>query len=283
MISQPAPASDKSPFSELTAKHKIEIDFRPFIAVEGVTLKEFRKQRIEITDFTAVIFTSRTTIDHFFRICEESRITMPETMKYFCVTEAIALYLQKYIVYRKRKIFFGSGTFFDLMDIVVKHKDEKYFVPLSNPHKLEIPQTLAKAGINYTIAILTNTVPSDMSDIDLGQYDIVALYSPAEVKSFQGNFTGAERNFKIATFGNSAARAALEAGLSVDIMAPTPELPSMVTALDKFITCFNAGNDVEAFALKAMPEEPTVYDKSASTKKTRKNPVASDNRTKTAR
>ena len=282
LISQPAPVTDKSPFAELTSRHKLEVDFRPFIAVEGVTLKDFRKQRIEILDFTAVIFTSRTTIDHFFRICEESRITVPETMKYFCVTEAIALYLQKYIVYRKRKIFFGSGTFFDLMDIIVKHKGEKYLMPLSNPHKPEIPQTLTKAGINYTIAILTNTVPSDLTDVDLAQYDIIALYSPAEIKSFQTNFPTNGYACKIATFGNSTARTALEAGLAVDIMAPTPELPSMVTALDKFINCFNAGDDVDTFSLKEMPEQPAAYIKGAP-KKPRKSPVNGDTRTKAAR
>lgn len=236
-------------------------------------------------DFTAILFTSRTTIDHFFRICEESRITVPESMKYFCVTEAIALYLQKYIVYRKRKIFFGTGTFFALMDVVMKHKDERYLVPLSNPHKPEIPLTLTKAGIRYKIAILSNTVASDMSGVDMSQYDIVALYSPAEIKSFQTNFPDADYSYKIATFGNTTARTALEAGLPVDIMAPTPELPSMVTALDKFITCFNAGESVEAFSLKTMPELPVQYSKlnERTGKKSRKITKSSEARTKAAK
>jgi len=283
LISQPTPASDKSPFSELTAKHKIEIDYQPFITVEGVSLKEFRKQRVEISDFTAVIFTSRTTIDHFFRLCDESRFNVPETMKYFCVTEAIALYLQKYIVYRKRKIFFGTGTFFTLMDVVMKHKEEKYIVPLSNPHKPEIPVTLSKAGINHTIAILSNTVPSDLKDINPEEYDIIALYSPADINSFQTNFPGTNCKFKIATFGNSTARTALEAGLAVDIMAPTPELPSMVTALDKFITCYNAGNCVENFSLKTMPEAPAQYSKLNNRSSKPRKTAIGDTRTKSAR
>lgn len=254
LISQPTPASDKSPFSELAIKHNIRLEFCPFIEVEGVSLKEFRKQRVEIGDHTAVIMTSRAAVDHFFRICDEGRITVPESLKYFCVTEAIALYLQKYIVYRKRKIFFGAGTFMALMEIVSKHKDEKYLVPLSEPHKPEILMTLNKMGIKHNKVILSHTVSSDLKSIDPSEFDVLALYSPADVKSYQSNFPGINRTFKIAVFGNGTARAAMEAGIPVDIMAPTPKLPSMIMALDKYIKAYNDGKDTAEFALKTLPE-----------------------------
>lgn len=265
------PSSDKSPFSELITKHAVEVDFRPFIAVEGVTLKEFRKQRVEILDHTAVIFTSRTAIDHFFRICEECRLAVPEALKYFCVTEAIALYLQKYIVYRKRKIFFGTGTFLALMDVVIKHKDEKYLVPLSEPHKPEIPFSLTKAGIKFNKVILSHTVSADLKDVDIDDYSILAIYSPSEVKSLQANFPNSTGDCKIAVFGNNTARAALEAGISVDIMAPTPKMPSMTMAIDKYISNIKAGESVEELALRTMPE-PTSLGKGVEklAKKSRK-------------
>ena len=163
LISQPAPVSyDKSPFNELIGKYKLKLDFIPFIKVEGVSAKEFRGQRVDILSHSAIIFTSRTTIDNFFRICEETRVTVPEGMKYFCVTEAIALYLQKYIVYRKRKIFFGKGSFADLMDIVIKHKEEKFLVALSEPHKPETPKALDKARIKYHKLTLARTQSADL-------------------------------------------------------------------------------------------------------------------------
>lgn len=300
LISQPAPATEKSPYSELISKHDVVVDFRPFIAVEGVSLKEFRKQRVEILDHTAVILTSRGAVDHFFRICEECRITVPESMKYFCVTEAIALYLQKYIVYRKRKIFFGEGTFFALMDIVVKHKEERYLVPLNDPHKPEIPLTLTKIGVKFSKVVLSHTVSADLSDLDLGVYDVVALYSPSDVNSLLHNFGGAgvdtseptgvakgvakgvtkgvakgaanassasdtgtaiAAGYKMAVFGRSTAARALEVGLKVDIMTPTPQLPSLATALDRYITAFRAGKSTEEFALVGGLEPSQEYSK----------------------
>lgn len=276
LISQPAPSSDKSPFSELITEHNVELEFRPFIEVEGVSLREFRKQRVEITDHTAVIMTSRTAIDHFFRICDEGRITVPESLKYFCVTEAIALYLQKYIVYRKRKIFFGAGTFTALMDVIAKHKDETYLVPLSEPHKPEILMSLSRIGVKHNKVILSHTVSSDLKDIDPTKFDILALYSPADVKSFQHNFPEVDRNFKIAVFGNGTARAAIEAGISVDIVAPTPKLPSMTMALDKFIKAFNTGGDVSEFALKTLPEPIGLTKSTSSGSKKAKSKTASD-------
>lgn len=268
LISQPAPASDKSPFSDLTSKHKVEIDFHPFITVEGVTVKEFRAQRVDVLAHTAVIFTSRKTIDNFFRLCEECRITVPETMKYFCVTEAIALYLQKYIVYRKRKIFFGKATFADLMEVVAKHKEEKFLVALSDPHKPEIQQLLNSTGVKYTKVILTRTVPADLSDIALNRYDLVACYSSADIKALHEHFASLPEGMIVATLGNATAREALAAGMPVDIMAPTPKYPSLTMAIDKYIAALNGGDSVEEFGVKEMPAPaaPTVKKSTTRTK-----------------
>ena len=184
LVSQPKPAIlEKSPFFELANKHNLEVDYRPLIEVKGVTPKEFRSQRVEILAHTAVIFTSRTTIDSFFRICEDARITVPETLKYICSTEAIALYLQKYIVYRKRKISFADGSFTGIIEQVVKHKDEKLLLALSEPHKPEIPEALTRLKINYTPVILARTVASDITAEELQSYDMLLLYSPWEVKA----------------------------------------------------------------------------------------------------
>lgn len=254
LISQPAPPSDKSPFSELTSRHKVQIDFRPFITVEGVTVKEFRAQRVDVLAHTAVIFTSRKTIDNFFRICEECRIAVPEDMKYFCVTEAIALYLQKYIVYRKRKIFYGTATFADLMEVVAKHREEKFLVALSDPHKAEIQQLLAKAGVKFTKIILAHTVPADLSDIAIDGYDLVACYSSADIRALHQNFSSLPQGMIVATLGNATAREALAAGLEVNIMAPTPKYPSLTMAIDKYITALNGGLSVEEFGIRELPE-----------------------------
>lgn len=254
LISQPAPSSDKSPFSELTSRHKVEIDFRPFITVEGVTVKEFRAQRVDVLSHTAVIFTSRKTIDNFFRICEECRIAVPEDMKYFCVTEAIALYLQKYIVYRKRKIFYGTATFADLMEVVARHRDERFLVALSDPHKAEIQQLLSKSGVKFTKIILAHTVPADLSDIAIDSYDLVACYSSADIRALHQNFSSLPQGMIVATLGNATAREALGAGLVVDIMAPTPKYPSLTMAIDKYITALNGGMSVEEFGVKELPE-----------------------------
>lgn len=237
LVSQPEPQSEKSPYLELAQKHNVKIDFRPFIHVEGVTTKEFRQQRVDILAHTAVIFTSKTAIDNYFRICEETRVTVPETMKYFCITETIALYLQKYIVYRKRKIFFGTNTFQDLMDVILKHKEEKFLVPLSDPHKPEIPKTLDKAKIKYTKVILYKTVSSDLSDVKLKEdYDMVIFYSPTGVKSLFDNYKGFEQgDMRIGTFGPTTAKAAKDSGIRLDVNAPTPTCPSMTQALDEFL------------------------------------------------
>ena len=242
LVSQPEPETGKSPYHEFAERNNVKVDFRPFIQVEGVSAKEFRQTKVNILDHTAVIFTSRTAIDHFYRICGELRITVPESMKYFCISEATAFYLQKYIVYRKRKIFYGAGKFSELVDILKKHLDEKYLVPLSHIHKPEIPQLLDEAKVNFTKAIIYRTVSSDLSDIKEVNYDMLVFYSPSGIKSLLQNFTNFEQNdIKIASFGPSTATAVKEAGLRLDIQAPNPQAPSMTMALEQYIKKLNKG------------------------------------------
>lgn len=244
LISQPRPAViEKSPFYELSSKHSVEVTYKPLIRVVGVSLKEFRSQRIEILDHTAVIFTSRTTVDSFFKICEEARITVPETMKYICNTEAVALYLQKYIVYRKRKISFADGTFTNLLELIIKHKSERFLLALSEPHKPELPETLEKLKINFDPVILALTVAAEMEDVKPSEYDVMALYSPSDVKSVTENFKTDELPV-IATFGEATLRAALDAGMKVKASAPSPEAPSMAKALDLYIAKVKRGEEV---------------------------------------
>jgi uroporphyrinogen-III synthase len=242
LVSQPKPViNDKSPYLELAERNNIKIDFRPFIKVEGIPAKEFRHDRIDILDHNAVIFTSRTAIDHYFRVAEELRLTIPDSMKYFCISESVALYLQKYIVYRKRKIFYGTNIFRELVEQVIsKHATEKFLVPLSNMHKPEIPRILDKNKIQYTKAILYRTVSSDLSDLSDVNYDILVFYSPSGIKSLFENFPGFEQNnTKIACFGPHTARAVKKAGLRLDIEAPSPQAPSMTMALENFIKGYN--------------------------------------------
>lgn len=251
LVSQPRPAViEKSPFYEVSQKHQVQIEYKPFIRVAGVSLKEFRSQRIEILDHTAVIFTSRTTVDSFFRICEEARITVPETMKYICQTEAVALYLQKYIVYRKRKISFADGTFTSFIELIVKHKDEKFLLALSEPHKPELPDTLAKLKLHFHPVILAKTEAADLSGVDLSQYGLLALYSPSDVKTLVATF-GTENLPAVAVFGESTLRAALEVGLPVRANAPTPVAPSMVKAMDIYLTKIGNGEEVGPVELTA--------------------------------
>jgi uroporphyrinogen-III synthase len=240
LVSQPEPQSDKSPYFEIAEKNNVKIDFRPFIHVEPIETKDFRQQRINILDHTAVIFTSKTGIDHFFRVANEMRISIPDSMKYFCTSESIAHYLQKYIVYRKRKIFFGRGKFVDLMEVLEKHKGEKFIVPLSEQHKIEIPELLDFNKLKYTIAILYRTVSSDLSDLSMINYDVLVFFSPSGIASLLKNFPEFKQNETIiASFGNSTARAVKEAGLRLDLQAPLPEAPSMTMALDQFIKEYN--------------------------------------------
>jgi len=236
LVSQPVPQTDKNPYQELCDKHGVKIDFRQFIEVAEVSAKEFRKDKVNILEHTAVILTSKTAIDHFFRICEELRIVIPDTMKYFCITESIAFYLQKYITYRKRKIFVGVKTFENLMELIVKHKQENYLVPLSDIHQDDIPTLLEKNKIKYSKAILYKTVSANLSDITDFTYDILVFFSPRGIISLRENFpTFVQNGTKIATFGESTAKEARDSGLRIDILAPTPEAPSMTMALDNFI------------------------------------------------
>ena len=244
LVSQPQPTTEKSPYSELAEKYGLKLEFRPFIKVEGVTAKEFRQERINILDHTAIIFTRRTAIDHFFRICGELRITVPDTMKYFCISEATAFYLQKYIVYRKRKIFYGDKKVDDMTKILLKHKTENFLVPLSDIHKENIPGLLDQLNLKYTKAILYKTVSSDLSDIkNLKEYDIIAFYTPSGIKSLFQNFPDfVQDTTVIAAFGPATAVAVEEAGLRLDIKAPTPQCPSMTMAIEEFIKRYNKEN-----------------------------------------
>jgi len=240
LVSQPEPQTAKSPYFELAEKNGLKIDFRPFIQVEGVPAKEFRQTRIQILDHTAVIFTSRTAIDHYFRIAQELRLTIPDTMKYFCISEATAFYLQKYIVYRKRKIFYADGKFSDLVSVMKKHANERFLVPLSDIHKQEIPTLMDKEGYKYTKAILYRTVSADLSDLADIKYDILVFFSPSGIKSLYQNFPDFEQNStRIACFGPSTAKAVRDAGLRLDIEAPTAQAPSMTMALEQYIKKVN--------------------------------------------
>ena len=237
LVSQPKPASEKSPYYDIAAKYGVKIDFRPFIKVESLSAKEFRQQKVSILDHTAVIFTSRHAIDHFFNLCTELRVTIPETMKYFCVTEAVALYIQKYVQYRKRKIFFGAtGKIEDLVPSIVKHKTEKYLVPMSDVHNDDVKNLLDKNNIQHTEAVMYRTVSNDFTSDEEFDYDMLVFFSPAGVTSLKKNFPDFDqKEIRIGTFGSTTAQAVRDAGLRLDLEAPTVQAPSMTAALDMFI------------------------------------------------
>ncbi|MGL4994288.1 MAG: uroporphyrinogen-III synthase [Bacteroidales bacterium] len=237
LVSQPKPTSDKSPYFDIAQKYGVEIVFRPFIKVEGVTPKDFRQQRISISDFTAVVFTAKTAIDHFFTLCEGMRITIPETMKYFCTTESIALYLQKYIVYRKRKIFFGSsGKLDDLAPSFTKHSGEKYIVPCSDVHNDEVTQILDKVRIDYTKAVMYRTVSNDFKEDEAFDYDMLLFFSPSGINSLMKNFPEFNQgDIEIGAFGAATSKAVADAGLELTFAAPSPEAPSMTAALELYL------------------------------------------------
>ena len=236
LVSQPEPKTDKNPFSDLADRFNLQVDYRSFIHVEGVDPQDFRQQRVNLANYSAVIFTSRMAIDHYFRIAKETRFVVPDDMKYFCVSESVVYYLQNYVVYRKRKIFFGIQTFQDLMQLVVKHKTEKFIVPCSDIQRKNIPEQLEKNNVEYQNAILYKTVCSDLSDLEEVKYDMLVFYSPSGIQSLIKNFPGFKQNgTKIAAFGPTTAMAAKRAGLRIDIQAPTPGLPSMTMAIENFI------------------------------------------------
>lgn len=236
LVSQPKPETEKSPYFDLADKYKLKIDFRPFINVEGVSSREFRDQKVDFNMHTAVIFTSKTAVDHFFRISEETRFKVPDAMKYFCISEAVAYYLQKYVVYRKRKIFFGKQTISELAEVLKKHKDEKYLLPCSDILRQLIPDTLDDCGINFTKATLYRTVCSDLSDLEDVKYDLLVFFSPSGIESLLKNFPEfKQETTKIAAFGPTTANAVKMHNLRLDIHAPQPQAPSMSMAIEQFI------------------------------------------------
>ncbi len=236
LVSQPEPSLEKSPYSRLIEKNKLSIDFRPFIHVEGVTAKEVRQQKIDFNNFDNIVLTSRNAVDHFFRLCKEMRFTVPDTTKYFCQSEAVAFYLQKYVVYRKRKVYVGERSIEDLESVFKKFNKESFLIPSSDVLKSDIPDFLEKMKLNWQRAILYRTVVSDLTDLRDVYYDILVFFSPSGIESLFKNFPDFKQNAtRIAVYGNTTENAAKEAGLRIDVKAPTPETPSMTMALEKYI------------------------------------------------
>ncbi len=239
LVSQPAP-NESSPYLEIAKKEKIKIDFRPFIHVEGVDAKELRTQKIDLSQYSGIIFTSKNAIDHYFRLAEEMRFQVPDSMRYICQSEAIANYLQKHIVYRKRKISFGEKNFSDLAPLFKKYPSEKYLLPSSDVLSPDIPKVLDSVNVDWTRAIMYKTVCSNLSDINIKDYDMLVFFSPQGIKSLQENFSDfKQEDTKIAVFGPTTQQAAENAGLKIDLMAPTKETPSMTMAIEKYIKSVN--------------------------------------------
>lgn len=243
LVSQPKPTSEKSPYYDIAEKYGVKIDFRPFIKVESLSSKEFRQQKVSILDHTAVIFTSRHAIDHFFTLCSELRIAIPETMKYFCISEAVALYIQKYVQYRKRKVFFGAtGKIADVIPSIVKHNTEKFFVPMSDVHNDELKNLLDKNNIDHTEAVMYRTVSNDFQEGEEFDYDMLVFFSPSGISSLMKNFPDFDqKDIKIGCFGPTTAKAVRDAGLRLDLEAPSVKAPSMTAALELFIKETNKG------------------------------------------
>lgn len=236
LVSQPKPETEKSPYFDLASNCKVKIDFRPFIHVEGLTPREIRSQKIDLTKYTAIIFNSRNAVDHFFRVAEEMRYKVPDDMRYFCQSEAIAFYLQKYVVYRKRKIYSGGRTFADLVDYIKKYPNEKFLLPSADKLKESVITTLNDLKIDWDRVILYKTVASDLSDLEDVFYDILVFFSPTGIESLLKNFPDfKQNNTRIAAFGNSTLKAVTEAGFDCNIKAPSPETPSMTMAIEKYI------------------------------------------------
>ncbi len=244
LVSQPKPASDKSPYFDIAQKYNVEIVFRPFIKVEGLSAKEFRQQKVNIADFTAVIFTAKTAVDNFFRLCEEMRITIPVTMKYFCTSETLANYLQKYIVYRKRKIFASkTGKLADLLPAMQKHKGEKYLLAVSDVNNGGETALLAENKITATPAVMYRTVSNDFTADEPFDYDMLIFFSPQGIESLLKNFPDFNQgDIAIAAFGEATAKSVTDAGMRLDIAAPSPEAPSMTAALDLYLSKTNGEN-----------------------------------------
>lgn len=236
LVSQPAPQDKKSPYYELAEKYNLKIDFRSFIHVEGIDAQEFRKQKVNLSDHSSVILTSKTAIDHYFRIAQEMRYDVPDTTKYFCISEAVAYYLQKYVAYRKRKIFYGKQTITDLIDVLKKHKKEQFLLPCTDILRDKIPITLEENGLNFTKAILYRTVASDLSDLADVYYDMLVFYSPGGIESLLKNFPDFKQNNTVlAAFGPTTASAIVKNNLRLDVHAPQPNAPSMTGAIELYV------------------------------------------------
>ena len=236
LVSQPEPELKNSPYNQLIKKWKVKVDFRPFIHVEGKTSREIRQQKIDLSKFSAIILTSRNSVDHFFRIAEEMRYPIPNALKYFCLSEAVAFYLQKYVVYRKRKIYVGGRTFDELSDVISKYKDENYLLPGSNVLSAKIVEKLDELEVRWTKGVFYNTVVSDLSDLKNVYYDVLVFFSPSGIQSLFKNFPDfKQNNTRIAVFGKNTVKAAQDSGLRIDIEAPLPKIPSMSRALDVYI------------------------------------------------
>lgn len=239
LITQPKPEGEKSPYFDLARKHDIELHFHPFIIVEGIPSKEFRKQKIDIANYTAVIFTSRNAIDHFFRICEEMKVNISQDTKYFCITEAVALYLQKFILYRKRKVFYGAdGTNKSLFDVINKHKDnEKFLYPCSQSFDSDITNWLKAHNCEYATPVMYRIISNDIREVMSKGFDVICFFTPGGVKSLMENFPGYKQNgMRIGAFGANTFKAVEDAGLTLDIKAPQPMAPSMVSALELYLS-----------------------------------------------
>jgi len=236
LVSQPEPSSEKSPYNRLQNKHKLTIDFRPFIHVEGVDAKEVRQQKIDFKNYNNIILTSRNAVDHFFRLCKDMRFSVPDSTKYFCLSEAVAFYLQKYVVYRKRKIYVGKGEIGDLEGVLKKFEKETFLFPTSNMLKKDVPDFLNSINLKWTRAVLYRTVVSDLSDLRNVYYDILVFFSPSGIESLFKNFPDFKQNkTRISAYGNSTIKAAEDAGLVVQIKAPTPKSPSMTMAIEQYV------------------------------------------------
>lgn len=239
LISQPVPADlEKSPYGEIIRKHGVGLEFVKFFKIEGVTVREFRDEKVYINQYTAIIFNSKHAVDHFFNIAKDVRVEIPETMKYFCMSESVAFYLQKYVQFRKRKIFFSDQDASQLMDLIRKHKNERFLLPCSDNHSKELPDLLDAAKINYSEAILYRTMPVEMKEIvDIAKYDMLVFFSPQGINSLFHNWPDFEQgNLAIGTFGSTTTQAATAAGLKVNLSAPSPETPSMTMAIDNYLS-----------------------------------------------
>ncbi|MBA2406385.1 MAG: uroporphyrinogen-III synthase [Chitinophagales bacterium] len=238
LITQPKPETDKNPYFDLARKHNVLVEFKPFIHLEGISAKEFRKQKINPADYNALIFTSRSAVDQFFKLCDELRVKMSPDAKYYCMTESIALYLQKYILFRKRKVFFGDGTFQGLTEIIEKHRDgEKFLIPCSDIHKADISDFLRKKKYEFAEGVIFKTVPVELTEQEIRKYDLIVFFTPSGVTALKQNFPDfQQKTLRLGAFGPLTTQAVINAGLELNIQAPAPAAPSMTMALDNYLS-----------------------------------------------